>query len=140
MSEAYWEHFAHSADIGIRGIGPTKDLAFSQAALAMVAAMVDIEAIETRDRVTIRCQEPDAELLLLDWLNAVVYEMDVRGMLFGRFDVRIDGASLTAQAFGEQIDRARHEFYVEVKAATPAQLKVGRDEQGRWIAQCIVDV
>jgi tRNA nucleotidyltransferase (CCA-adding enzyme) len=140
MSEVYWEHFAHSADIGIRGVATTKELAFSQAAMAMVAVMVDVGAIEARERVIIRCQDTDEELLLLAWLNAVVYEMDVRHMLFGRFDVRIDRDCLTAEAFGEPMDPARHEFHVEVKAATPAQLRVGQDDQGRWIAQCVVDV
>ena len=30
-----WEHFAHGADIGVRGIGPTKEAAFEQIALAL---------------------------------------------------------------------------------------------------------
>jgi tRNA nucleotidyltransferase (CCA-adding enzyme) len=29
---------------------------------------------------------------------------------------------------------------VEIKGATFTELKVGQDEQGRWLAQCVVDV
>jgi SHS2 domain-containing protein len=137
---AHWEHFSHSADIGIRGFGSTKADAFAQAAVAMVAVMVDPATVKQDERVSLHCQESDVELLLLAWLNTLVYEMDVRHTLFSRFEVRIEGESLAAEAFGEKIDYARHEFGVEVKAATPAQLKVDCDDQGRWIAQCIVDV
>lgn len=34
---ARWEHFQRGADIGIRGIGPTKPQAFEQAALPLTA-------------------------------------------------------------------------------------------------------
>jgi SHS2 domain-containing protein len=137
---AYWEHFSHSADVGIRGFGSTKEEAFAQAALAMVAVMVDPATVKEDEKVGLHCQESDVEMLLLAWLNTLVYEMDVRRMLFSRFEVKTDGDSLTAQAFGEKIDYARHELQVEVKAATAAQLKVSCDDRGLWIAQCIVDV
>ena len=41
---------------------------------------------------------------------------------------------------GEAIDRARHEPAVEPKGATYTELKVMQQEDGRWCAQCIVDV
>jgi SHS2 domain-containing protein len=139
-TSAHWEHFSHSADIGVRGFGSTKQEAFAQTALAMVAVMVDPATVKEDEEVRLHWQESDVELLLLAWLNALVYEMDVRHMLFSRFEVKIEGDSLVAQAFGEKIDYARHQFQVEVKAATPSELKVGCDDQGRWVAQCIVDV
>ena len=54
-----------------------------------------------REAVQIACEAPDDELLLADWLNALVYEMAVRRMLFGRFQVELDGTHLHAQARGE---------------------------------------
>ena len=79
-------------------------------------------------------------MLLVDWLNALVYEMATRRMLFSRFEVRLDGTRLHATAWGEPVDVARHRPAVEVKGATYTQLKVARDEQGGWLAQCVVDV
>jgi tRNA nucleotidyltransferase (CCA-adding enzyme) len=90
--------------------------------------------------VPIVCEAPDDELLLVDWLNALVYEMATRKMLFSRFSVRVNGHSLHATAWGEPVDVARHQPAVEVKGATYTELSVKQDEEGGWIAQCVVDV
>lgn len=135
-----WEHFPHGADIGIRGIGPTKEAAFEGAALALTAVLTDPAAVIPSQEVLLTCHAPDDELLLVDWLNALVYEMAIQRMLFGRFEVHIDGHSLQAAAWGEPVEVSRHRPAVEVKGATYTELSVKQDEQGRWIAQCIVDV
>ena len=140
MRETYWQHYAHPADMGIRGIGPTKEAAFAQAALAMTAVICDPATISPRDRVVIRCEETDDELLLMTWLNSLLYEMDSRRMLFSRFDLSIEAGRLTANAWGEQVERSKHQPAVEVKAATLADLKVEQGATGNWVAQCIVDV
>jgi SHS2 domain-containing protein len=78
-------------------------------------------------------------LLLVDWLNALVYEMATRQMLFGRFEVHIEGARLQAKAGGEPMDLERFEMAVEPKAATYTALSIRRDA-GAWVAECVVDV
>jgi len=140
MTLPRWEHFPHEADVGVRGIGATRDAAFEQAALAMTAAITDLSAVVPRTRVEVTCQDADQELLLADWLNALVYEMATRHMLFSRFTVHTDGPRLSAIAEGEPVDVARHHPAVEVKGATFTQLKVARQPDGSWIAQCVVDV
>jgi SHS2 domain-containing protein len=140
MGEPRWEHYSHPADMGIRGFGRTREEAFSQAALALTAIIVDLAKIEPRIPVEILCEEDDDEMLFWYWLSAVLYEMGTRNMLFGRFDVKPVEGGLRATAWGEEVDVARHEPAVEVKAATYADLKVERDSSGMWVAQCIVDV
>ncbi len=135
-----WEHFPHDADIGVRGIGTTREEAFEQAALALTAVVIDPQVLSPKEPVEISCEAPDDELLLVDWLNALVYEMATRRLLFGRFEVRLDGHRLQARAWGEPIDVARHEPAVEVKGATLTSLRVGREAGGAWVAQCVVDV
>ena len=135
-----WEHFAHGADIGVRGMGATRAAAFEQAALALTAVVTDPASVAAREAVAIRCEAPDDELLLADWLNALVYEMATRDAVFGRFAVKIDGQRLEATAWGEPLDRARHRPAVEVKGATYTALAVKRRPDGTWIAQCVVDV
>jgi SHS2 domain-containing protein len=135
-----WEHFPHGADIGVRGIGATRAEAFAQAAMALTATLTDPAQVALEDAVEIRCDAPDDELLLVDWLNAIVYEMVTRNALFGRFDVRLEDHRLTATAWGEALDRLRHRPTVEVKGATYAELSVAEREDGAWIAQCVVDV
>ncbi|MEK7761386.1 MAG: archease [Nitrospirota bacterium] len=135
-----WEHFPHQADIGVRGFGSTKEAAFESAAHALTAVITDLESVAPTQSVSIVCEALDDELLLVDWLNALVYEMATRRMLFSRFDVRFNGHSLNAVAWGESIEVARHQPAVEVKGATYTELSVKRDEEGRWVAQCVVDV
>jgi len=135
-----WEHFAHGADIGVRGIGATLAQSFEQAALALVAVVVDPAKVRDSTAVAIRAEAPDVELLLVDWLNAVVYAMATRDVLFARFEVALDGLRLQGIAHGEPVDRGRHEPAVEVKGATYTALAVRQGDDGAWIAQCVVDV
>jgi SHS2 domain-containing protein len=135
-----WEHFAHGADIGVRGLGATRSEAFEQAALALTAVVTDPAGVAARDGIEIRCEAPDDELLLADWLNALVYEMAMRNALYARFAVELGERRLQARAWGEPLDRARHRPSVEVKGATYTALSVARRADGLWIAQCVVDV
>lgn len=80
-----WEHFAHQADIGIRGIGQSVEEAFEQAGMALTAVMVAPEAIQLRNSTAIECEASDLEVLFVDWLNAIVFEMATSRMLFGAF-------------------------------------------------------
>ncbi len=139
MNETRWQHFEHGADIGVRGVGATKAEAFAQAAAALVAVIADPESVAEREPVEIACAAPDDEALLVDWLNALVYEMATRRMLFARFAVAIEDGRLAATVWGEELDAARHRPAVEVKGATYTALSVRR-EGGRWIAECVVDV
>jgi SHS2 domain-containing protein len=136
---AGWEHYEHEADIGVRGFGATKAQAFEQAAIAMTAAVTDPASVRLLEKVSLRCQAPDDELLLAEWLNALVYEMSTRRMLFSKFDVRMENGKLEAQAWGEAIDRGRHHPAVEVKGATFTTLRVARHGDG-WVAQTVIDV
>ena len=137
---ARWEHYAHGADIGVRGIGPSRACAFEQAGLALTAVISDPKLVKPVKHVHISVTEPDPELLFAKWLNAVVFEMAVERMLFSRFAVRLDGSGLQADLWGESVDRARHSPAVEVKGATLTDLKVAARPDDTWIAQCIVDV
>ena len=139
MGNSRWEHFEHQADIGIRGIGDTPEKAFEQAALAMCAIITDLSLIDPSDVIDITCEEPDQELLLVDWLNAIIFEMSTRKMLFSQFDISINNGRLTARARGEAVDVERHQPAVEIKGATYTELSV-YERKGEWIAQCVVDV
>jgi len=140
MTSPRWEHFAHEADIGVRGIGASKEEAFEQAAVALTAVIVDPQELAADQMVEVSCEAPDDELLLVDWLNALVYQIATRRLLFGRFEVHIDGHRLHARAWGEPINVARHEPAVEVKGATLTSLRVAQEPGGAWVAQCVVDV
>lgn len=140
MATARWEHFRHGADIGVRGIGPTLAAAFEQAALALTAVICDPARVAQKESVAVSCRAPDAEFLLVDWLNAIVYEMATRHMLFSRFQVEIDADRLAGTLWGEPVEVSRHQPAVEVKGATYTELRVFQTTRGEWVAQCVVDV
>ena len=123
----------------MRGIGATREEAFEEGAYALMAVICNPEKVQPRETVKISAEVADPELLFAEWLNQVIYEIDTRRMLFCRFQVRMEGNRLTAEATGEKTDPERHELSVEVKAATYQMLKVA-GEGDRWIAQCVVDV
>lgn len=134
-----WEHFPHEADMGVRGFGATQAEAFEQAALGLTAVVTDPASVQPREALTLECEAPDAELLFAQWLNALIYEMATRMMLFSRFAVQLEGTHLSAQAWGERVDVARHHPAVEIKGATYTELRVAAHDSG-WVAQTVVDV
>ncbi|MCS7067226.1 MAG: archease [Meiothermus sp.] len=141
-----WEHFDHQADVGVRGIGPTLDAAFEQVALALTAVVTDPARVRPIQAVEIECEASRVSLLLVNWLNRLVYEMATRHMLFGRFEVHVSPPdlggtlSLYARAWGEPVDPERHQPAVEVKGATYSELEVAKNPAGHWVVQCVVDV
>ncbi len=145
-----WETFSHEADVGVRGSGATLGEALAGAATAMTAAICDPARVAAQEAVSIACSAPDEEMLLVDWLNALVYEMATRRMLFSRFEISIEGLTvdgpgdrnilLRAAVWGEPVEIAKHQPAAEVKAASYCELAVRRDPDGQWLAQCVVDV
>jgi tRNA nucleotidyltransferase (CCA-adding enzyme) len=126
--------------MGIRGFGLTREDAFVQTALAMCAISVDLETVNPDSAVTFSLEESDQELLLVQWLNQILYEMNTRVMVFGRCEVTIHNSQLQATLWGEPFDPDKHCIGTEVKAATFALLKVEQRADSLWVAQCIVDV
>jgi len=140
MTGKHWEHFPHEADMGVRGIGNSKEEAFEQAALAMTAVITDPAKVIAVDPIELTCRAPDDELLLVDWLNALIYEMATRKWLFSRFEVHIKEHQLVASVWGEPMNAAKHQPAVEIKGATYTALRIAREANGAWVAQCVVDV
>jgi SHS2 domain-containing protein len=136
----HWEHFDHDADIGVRGIAPTLGESFEQAALALTAIITDPGAVKETKSVLIQCNGADNELLFLDWINELIYQMSANHLLFSRFEVTIENNLLTAVAMGETVDQKKHQPVVEIKGATFTELHVYQNSEAMWIAQCIVDV
>jgi tRNA nucleotidyltransferase (CCA-adding enzyme) len=135
-----WEHYPHQADVGVRGIGATKAEAFEQASLALTAVVAELETIEPSEPLEITCSADNDELLFVEWLSRLVYEMATRRMLFSRFDIFVGENQLKARIWGEAIDVEKHKPAVEVKAVTYYDLAILQQADGSWKAQCVVDV
>ena len=135
-----FENFAHDADIGVRGRGATLAEALANVGRALTAVVTDPGSVREVLSVEIACEAEDPEEILFDWLNALIFEMATRGVLFARYELRVEGAKLVARAFGEPVEVERHQPAVEVKGATWTGLRVGHEGDGTWVAECVVDV
>ncbi len=134
-----YETFEHQADIGIRGFGASLEEAFENSARALYSVMVKIDAVRALEARTVTVSAPDYELLLVEWLNALLSLSDIERMVFSKFEVKINGAVLSGSAWGEKLDPGRHEPNVEVKGATYHLLQVTKNN-GQYMVQCVVDV
>ncbi|MCW8444479.1 archease [Fluoribacter gormanii] len=139
IAQSKWEHFSHESDIGVRGVGFTLSEAFSMGALALTNVITNSQSVQPSKILHVRCEAPSQEILFVDWLNAIIYNMAVHNMLFSQFDVSIKDLRLTAIIAGEPVNIKRHQPAVEVKGATFTELKVYHCNN-LWVAQCVVDV
>ena len=135
-----YETFDHTADLGLRVRAADLGTLFTEAAEALFAAIVeDPSTIRPAQAVEVRLQAEDREYLLFDWLKALLYHFDAEHLLFRRFEVKVTEGGLEGRAWGEPLDRARHELSHEVKAITYHGLRVEQTPAG-WEAEVIVDI
>lgn len=138
-----FEHFEHKADIGIRGFGGTIEEAFEEAAKAMTDVIVDVRTVGKEKKEVIEATGTDEGALFVAFLNQLLYIKDTKKLIFSTFIVKIEKQNgklaLKAKAAGTVLDSKKHNYKVDVKAATYSELKVAK-QGARWVVQCIVDV
>jgi len=135
-----YETFDHTADLGLRVRAADLDTLFAEAAEALFAAIVeDPGTIRPTRAIEVRLEAEDRAYLLFDWLKTLLYHFDAEHLLFGRFEVKVTESGLEGRAWGEPLDRARHEFSHEVKAITYHGLRVEQTPIG-WETEVIVDI
>jgi SHS2 domain-containing protein len=132
-----------TSDLSFVALGPTVEAVFVAAGEAFLAATVEEpQTVERRERRSVVLEEPDLELLLVRFLNELVYLRDAQELLLHPQDVEIvsDGSvELRAELAGERIDRRRHALASDVKAATVHELRVAKTSEG-WTATATLDV
>ena len=136
LQDLGWEHVPHDNAIGVRGYGANPEEAFEQAALALAAILTKVP-VDPKIAVTVVCEATDDELLLAEWLDAVIYEMAARRMVFGRFSVTIRGRRLYGTAWGEPV-RGKRDGVPDPRV-TLSGMQIKRDPTGTWMAGCIVE-
>jgi SHS2 domain-containing protein len=134
------ELFEHTADLGLRATAPTLDALFAEMGKCLLAAIVEEPAaVEPRHECTILLEGTDRDYLLFDWLRHLLYLFDEGKLLYRDFEITVGPEGLSAVAFGEDFDPARHVLAHEVKAITYHELKVEQTADG-WLAEVIVDI
>jgi len=139
-AEGGWEHFEVEADVGVRAWGPTRASAFAQAALGVLALVVDPASVDPRERREVRAQADAPETLLAAWVEECLYVHEIEGFVPAAVEVTDCSDTLVhGHLVGEPLDAGRHRLGTVVKAATPHGVSVGA-EGDRHEVRIIVDV
>jgi SHS2 domain-containing protein len=133
-----------TSDLAFVARGGSCEAALAAAAEALLAATVEDPAgVEPRETRRVELAAPDLDLLLLRFLNELVYLRDAERLLLRPRRLEVEEspgeARLRAELVGERIDRSRHDLVAEVKAATAHGLRVS-GERGRYRATVTLDV
>ena len=132
-------------DIAFEATGDSVSELFVTAALALIEVMVDPLTVGTNWTQDYRLSEREIEDLFFEWLNAIVYIKDAKGVVFhdARASVRLDTESnlwrLDATLTGAGVDATRQALRTDVKAVTKHLYAVGPKEDG-WYARVVLDV
>ena len=128
----------HTADVGLIAYGSNLAGAYANAAYGLFSIITELKQVREIESRRLEISEGDAEALLFEWLNSLIYLFDVEMLLFKRFDIiEFDGCRLKALCRGEKYDPSRHHLKTGVKSATYHMLKV--DEKKNQV-QVIFDI
>ena len=144
MSEGSFEFVeGATADLSLVARGPSASAVFHAAAEALATATVErLDAVEPRVNHELEMRDTELDLLLLRFLNELIYLRDAEGLVLRPRSIRVevDGApELSAELAGETLDAERHGLGLDVKAATVHGLRIHRTEDG-WEASVTLDV
>ena len=133
-----------TADIAFEAMGRDLPELFTAAAEATMNVMIDnLEAIEPRETRQIELSNDDAEMLLFDFLQELIYFKDAKRLLLRARETQIDQKGdqyvLKATLAGEQLDDTRHQQRADVKAVTLHGFSVEKQDDG-WKAKVLLDI
>lgn len=130
----------HTADIRVRFSGRNLSELFRHGVFALTDTLVEARTVRPRSVRRLRLKAPSLDLLLVRFLQELLFLFDAKGFLARRIvfdELRPEG--LKAGLVGEIFDPKRHRPKTEVKAVTYHGLAVTRKE-GKWIAEMVFDV
>ncbi|MFZ7137804.1 MAG: archease [archaeon] len=141
---ARFKFLEHTADAFVEAYGASLEEAFESAGLAFTDVMTTLETVDEKMQTEFVLEASDEEALLYSWLEELLLEFELKEMLYSRFEVSEitktgEGFQLTAKAWGETYDPARHVSKVGVKAATYHQMEIIKDV-GDVVLRFLLDI
>jgi SHS2 domain-containing protein len=138
--EKPFEVIDHTADIGIVAYGDDIKQVFANAALGLFNLMADLDDFEEGLQRDLELSAEDVEVLLIEWLNELIYIFDVEHIIFKKFEIeKLTSTEVKARCFGEKIKPGQHKLKREIKAATYHMLRISK-EDGTYKVQVIFDI
>jgi SHS2 domain-containing protein len=124
-----FEFIEHTADTGLVAYGRDLPEAFANAAFGMFSIIAELDDVKETELRRVVIHEDDVESLLFEWLNNLLYYLDVEQLLLKTFDIKeFAEKRLAAECRGEKYDPARHSLKTGIKSATYHMLEVDREK------------
>ncbi|MCD5390338.1 archease [candidate division NPL-UPA2 bacterium] len=125
LAKGRYETFNHTADLGLRVFGRTREELFANAGYAMFDILTDLKNVQAKETLKIKQEAPNLEELFLSWLSELLYQYNGKEMIFKKFAIdKLTDQAISARAQGEKVDLERHRLKTEIKAVTYHELKV----------------
>lgn len=133
-----------TADVAFEAWGKTLEELFISSSAALLRSMTEApEEVVRRQELTILLEHEELDLLLMSFLDELIFYKDARKLLLHADSVSIEDREgifrLEAQVSGERIDADRHRLLVDVKAVTLHHLRVVCVDDV-WRATVVLDV
>jgi SHS2 domain-containing protein len=134
---------AHS-DVAFDAWGKSIEEVFTEAAKATIHVMVDeLSGIDQSETIEVKLDQINAEMLLFDFLNELIFYKDAKRLLLLPTRLSIaksgDGWRLQGTLEGEEIDPGKHKLDTDVKAVTMLRFSLTQGQEG-WRATVVLDV
>ncbi len=137
-----YKFLPHTADAFFEAYGNTYSELLVNSAEAMCSVMYGFEEVKAEKEIEVNIEGKNKEELLHNFLEAVLFEISTKEMLFKEFEIKEfdeEKEILKCVLKGEEIDSARHELKSEIKAVTWHQFFV-KQEGNKWVSQVLVDI
>jgi len=142
---AGYRYLDHTADVYVEAHGASLEEAFENAALATMEVMTDTSKVSPTIERRIEIEAEDRGSLLYKWLEELIAEFDISGVVYSRFHIagieegEEGGLRLRAVVAGEELDPERHAQRTGVKAVTYHMMEV-RELNGGYTLRFVLDV
>ena len=137
----------HTADVGVEIDAPTRETLFAEAAVALADTLTPIAGVGASIERELEVAAANDELLVVDFLNEILFLFETEGLLVAESTVRLEGGDgdrpssvkLRAVLRGERYDESKHPLRSLVKAVTYHGLRVWREDE-RWMCHVLFDL
>ncbi|NQU78432.1 archease [Candidatus Woesearchaeota archaeon] len=118
-----------TSDVVFEAYGSSLKELFENSAEAMFSMICKLDLVEPVDEYKIEVESDDVEGLMINWLQTLIAEVDIKEMFFSKFRVTdITEKSMTAFVYGESVSKEKGETVV--KAVTYHQFELKKTDDG----------
>ena len=128
-----------SGDVGIRAEGASLEECFISSAIGLYSLITDLTHVAPTEGVEIHLMEDNLEILLVRFLNELIFQFDTYGFIGKSLSVSINECEIFAKIKGEKFNPEKHTSKLIIKAATYHNL-VLKKEDSLWIAEFVFDI